>query len=132
LTSRRNVYKRTTGVSGFPGTWESTNEKVNSVFEIEIRPYEEDGLALITPAEKTTLNMKFDGKDYPSTGPGVPKDSVSEGRRLNERSLERIDKIAGKITDKQEIELSPDLKTMTMTVHATGQSEPSILVFDRE
>jgi hypothetical protein len=53
------VYKRTAGASGFPGTWESTNEKVNSVFEIEIRPYEDDGLAFITPAQQTTLNMNF-------------------------------------------------------------------------
>jgi hypothetical protein len=126
------AYKRTAGSSGIPGTWESTNEKVDSVYEIEIRPYQNDGLAFITPAQKTTLNMKFDGKDYPSTGPGMPQGSVSQGRRLNERSLERIDKIQGKVTDKQQIEVSPDLKTLTMTVHATGQSEPSILVFERQ
>ena len=35
------VYKRTAGTSGFAGTWESTSEKVNSAFEIAIRPYED-------------------------------------------------------------------------------------------
>ena len=126
------VYKRTAEASGFPGTWESTSEKVNSVFEVEIRPYEGDGLAFVTPAQQTTLNMKFDGKDYPSTVPNVPKGSVSQGHRLNQRSLERIDKIQEKIIDKQQIEFSPDLKTLTMTVHATGQNEANILVFERQ
>jgi hypothetical protein len=34
--------------------------------------------------------------------------------------------------DTQRIELSPDLKTLTVTVQPTGQSRPNILVFDRE
>jgi hypothetical protein len=40
------VYKRTSAGSGFPGTWESTSEKVNSVFEFQIQRYEGDGLSL--------------------------------------------------------------------------------------
>jgi hypothetical protein len=34
--------------------------------------------------------------------------------------------------DTQQIELSPDLKTLTITVHEVGQGKPNILVFDRE
>ena len=74
------VYKRTAGRSGFSGTWESTSEKVNSVFELEIRPYEEDGLSFIDPAEDSTVNMKFDGKDYPNEGPDATSGSTSSGR----------------------------------------------------
>jgi hypothetical protein len=126
------VYKRTAGSTGFPGTWESTSEKVNSVFEFQIRPYDEDGLSFINPAQNSTKNMRFDGKDYPSQGPNVVPGSTSSGRRVNERTLEMADKINGKITDTQHIELSPDLKTLTMTVQPVGQSKPNILVFDRE
>lgn len=51
---------------------------------------------------------------------------------MNERTLELTVKINDKVTDTRQIELSPDLKTLTMTVHPVGQSEPNILVFDRE
>lgn len=126
------IYTRTEGGSGFPGTWESTNEKVNSAVELNIEPYEEDGLAFINPAQDTTKKMKFDGKDYPNLGPSVPAGSASSGRRVNERTLEMTDKIQGKVRDTQQIELSPDGKTLTMTVHPVGRSKPNILVFDQE
>jgi hypothetical protein len=126
------VYKRTAGISGFPGTWESTSEKVNSAFEIQIQPYEEDGLSFINPAQGTTQNIKFDGKDYPNRGPNVASGSVSSARRVNDRALEMTDKIESKIRDTRQIELSPDLKMLTVTVHPVGQSKPNVLVFDRE
>lgn len=126
------VYKRTAGGPGFAGTWESTSEKVNSVFELQIRPYEGDGLSFITPAEGSTENVKFDGKDYPNLGPNVAPGSASSGRRVNERTLEMTGKIKDKVIDTQQITLSPDGKTLTMTVHNAGRSKPNILVFDRE
>jgi len=126
------VYKRTAGDSGFVGTWESTSEKVNSVYELQIRPYEGDRLSFITPAEDETLNIRLNGKDYPNMGPDVVPGSASSGRRVNRRTLEMTDKIKDKVMDTRQIELSPDLKTLTMTVHPMGQSKPNILVFDRE
>ena len=126
------VYERTAAGSGFPGTWESTSEKVNSVFEFQIQPYEGDGLSFITPAEHETQNMRFDGKDYPNVGPDVPPGSASSGGRVNERTLEMTDKIKGKVMNTRQIKLSPDLKTLTMTVRGGNQSKPNILVFERE
>jgi len=73
------VYKRTAGTSGFSGTWESTSEKVNSVYEVQIQPYEGDGLSFITLAKHETQNMKFDGKDYAKVGPDVVPGSASSG-----------------------------------------------------
>ena len=43
------IYKRTAGTSGFPGTWESVTEQVNSSFELQIQPYQDDGLSFIYP-----------------------------------------------------------------------------------
>ena len=77
--------------------------------------------------------MKFDGNDYPDLDPNGDTGSASSGRRVNERSLEITEKFKGKITGTRQIELSTDLKTLTMTVRLVGQSRPkSILVFDRE
>ena len=126
------VYTRTAGTAGFPGTWVSTSEKVNSVFEFQIQPYEDNGLSFIDPGEQTTQGMKFDGKDYPILGPNVPAGAAHSGRRLNERTIELTNKLKEKVTDTREIELSPDLKTLTMTIHPSGRSEPNVLVFDRE
>ena len=126
------VYKRTAGSSGFAGTWESTSEEVNSVFVLKVRAYEGDGLSFVNPAEGVTKSLKFDGKDYPNEGPTVAPGSVSSGRRVNERTLQLTDKMNGKTVGTEEIELSPDHKTLTMTAHAEGRSKPNILVFDRE
>jgi len=126
------VYQRTTAGSGFAATWDSVSEKMNSVFELQIQRFEGDGLSFITPSEKQTRNLRFDGKDYPDAGPDVPPGSASSGRRVNERTLEMTDKIKGKVMDTRQVELSPDGKTLTMTVHPAGQRKPNILVFDRE
>jgi hypothetical protein len=53
-------------------------------------------------------------------------------RRVNGRTLEITDKINGKIMDTQQIKLSCNLKTLTITVHTAGRSEPNILVFERQ
>jgi len=126
------VYQRTAGKSGFAGTWESISEQVNFVFVRKVQPYEGDGLSFINPAEEVTKSLRFDGKDYPKHGPNVAKGSVSSGRRVNERTLEITDKINGKTTATEQIEISSDHKTLTMTVHAVGKSKPDILVFERE
>ena len=127
------VYDRTAGSSGFTGTWDSDSEKVKAGIELQIEPYEGDGLSFNGPHADMTKNMKFDGNDYPDLDPDADKGSASSGRRVNERSLEITDKFKGKITGTRQIELSADLKTLTMTVHLEGQNRPkSILVFDRE
>jgi len=51
---------------------------------------------------------------------------------VNERTLEITYKTKGKIGDTQTMELSSDLKTLTMTRHMVGQSEPYIEVFERQ
>src|SRR5258708_5467912 len=127
------VYERTAGSSGFPGTWDSESEKVKAGIELQIQPYEGDGLSFDSPDAEMTKKMKFDGNDYPDLDPNGDTGSASSGRRVNERSLEITDKFKGKITGNRQIELSTDLKTLTMTVRLVGQSRPkSILVFDRE
>ena len=127
------VYERTAGSSGFAGTWDSDTEKVKVGIELDIQPYERDGLSLNSDGAEMTKKLKFDGNDYPDPDPNGDKGSASSGRRANERSLEITDKSKGKITGTRQIELSADLKTLTMTLQLEGQNRPkSVLVFDRE
>jgi hypothetical protein len=47
--------------------------------------------------------------------------------------LEIADKMEGKVGETRQMTLSPDLKTMTVTVRASGLSKPNtIIAFDRE
>ena len=127
------VYERTAGTSGFLGTWDSDSEKVKTGIELQIDPYDSDGLSLNSRDADMTKKMKFDGKDYPDPDPKGNTDSASSGRRVNQRSLEITEKIKGKITGTRQIELSKDLKTLTVTVRLVGQNRPkSVLAFDRE
>jgi hypothetical protein len=127
------VYERTAGNSGFPGTWDSESAKVKAGIELQIQPFEADGLSFKRSDEETAKRIKFDGHDFLDEGPNAAPGAASSGRRVNERSLEITDKSKGKTTGIRQIELSTDLKTLTMTVRLDGQSKPqSVLVFDRE
>jgi hypothetical protein len=127
------VYQRTAGNSGFPGTWDSENATVTAGIELLIQPYEGDGLSLKRSDDKMAKRIKFDGNDYPDLGPNGDTGSAFSGRRVNERSLEITEKFKGKTTGTRQIELSSDLKTLTVTVHLVGQDRPqSIFVYDRE
>ena len=128
------VYERTAGNSGFLGTWDSESAKVKTGIELQIQPYEGDGLSFKRSDEEMVKKIKLDGNDYPDLDPnGGDKGTAYSSRRVNERSLEITNKSKGKITGTSQIELSTDLKTLTMTERLVGQSRPkSILVFDRE
>jgi hypothetical protein len=97
---------------------------------LQVRPYEGDGLSFIEPSTDVTRNVKFDGKDYPNTGPDVTPGSTSSIRQVNEHALEMTYKINGKVLYTQQIELSSDLKTLTVTRLIVGESELNIRVFD--
>jgi hypothetical protein len=128
------VYERTAGNSGFLGTWDSESAKVTKELELQIQPYEGDGLSFKRSDEEMVKRIKLDGNDHPDLDPnGGDKGTAYSGRHVNERSLEITDKVKGKITGTRQIELSTDLKTLTMTERSVGESTPkSILVFDRE
>jgi spermidine/putrescine-binding protein len=122
------VYERRAAGSGFAGTWVSSTAAVNSVIILQVRPYGSNGLSFIIPSQGQTLNVNFDGKDYPN----ADADSASSARRLNAHAVEIIRKSKSKITQTREIKLSPDLKTLTMTVYLAGKDEPYIYIFERQ
>jgi hypothetical protein len=127
------TYRRAAAGSGFVGIWESTSDemKMSGAFEMRIEPFESDGLSFVYPAQKRTRHMKFDGKDYMDEGPNVVPGSAGSGRRVNERTIEVTDKIHGNDIDKEQVTVSADNKTMTITVNPVGATKPNTLVFER-
>ena len=128
------VYERTAGNSGLVGTWDSESAKVAAGIELQIQPYDDDGLSFKRSDEELVQKTKFDGNEYPDLDAnGKDKGSAYSGRRVNVRNLEVTYTRKGKITGMRQIELSTDLKTLTMSERVVGQSRPkSVLVFDRE
>ena len=84
--------------------------------------------------QRDVKKIKFDGNDHPDLDPsGGSRDTAYSGRRVNGSSLEITYELKGKITGSRQIELSTDLKTLTMTERLVGESRPkSVLVFDQE
>lgn len=126
------VYKRTTATSGFSGTWESASVAINFALVIKFQPYGTGGLSLISPASDKPKNLSFDGQDHPNLSSTAPSGSTYSSKRVSERALEVTDKLKGKLVDTQEITLSPDLKTLTLTIHRAGMQTPNIFVFERQ
>jgi hypothetical protein len=124
------VYERRGTGAGFAGDWVSTTAQVDTVFVVQVKPFDGDGLSIVSSAEGTTKNIKFDGKDYSNTGPGGT--IVSSAQRQDERTIALTDKIGGKIVDTREISVSADSNTLTMTVHVPDRSDPNVFVFDRQ
>jgi hypothetical protein len=125
------VYRRTGGGSGFAGTWVSSSEQVNSVVVLKVRAWEGDGLSFISQGGGGTKNVKFDGKDYPNVG-AVVEGVTASAERVNERAVKITDKIGGNVRGTEEISVSDDAKTLTITVHIPGRSEPDVQVFEKE
>ncbi|MGA8763733.1 MAG: hypothetical protein WB562_12780 [Candidatus Sulfotelmatobacter sp.] len=123
--------KRVGSGSGWAGTWQSTEVKISSPDEWEIAAYDGDGLTFNTPAYEDTLSMKFDGKDYEEKGPNVAAGSMSSGKRVSTHTLEVTDKVKGQVMDHTKYVVSPDGKTLTLTIHETGQPNAVTIVYDK-
>ena len=124
------IYQRIGGGSGFAADWRSIKETMNSPYSIQVKEYQGDGLSLITPSQ--TKNVKFDGKDYPNQGPNANRGASASIRRVDERALVLTDKINGKLVDTEAIGVSPNLKTLTITVQIPGRDKPNVMVFERK
>jgi len=125
------VLKRVGTGSGWAGTWESTNVKIGSPDEWQISQYEGDGLTFNNAAEQDVLNIKFDGKDYEEKGPEVAPGSTSSGKRVDSHTLDVTDKVKGEVVDHTKYHISPDGKTLTMTIHDTGQARSISIVYEK-
>ena len=124
------VYQRTGGGSGFAADWQSIKETRNTPLLMEVKTYESDGLSFITPPHRTE-NVKFDGKDYPEEGSSAPGATTS-ARQVDEHDLVITHKFKEKVTVTENVELSADLKTLTITLHFARRDKPDVMVYERQ
>lgn len=124
------IYERRAGTSGFSGTWESTSPQLIPVYELQIQPFDGDGLSLVNSSAGTTKNLTLDGKDHPN--PGVAQGYSTAGHRVNDHAVDLTDEMNGQPFDTQELRVSKDGKSLTITIRQAGRSKPLVLVFDRQ
>jgi hypothetical protein len=126
------VYERTSGEKGLLGGWRDKEVKISSPGTFTIKPSGEDGLVFTSEAYKSRCEAKFDGKDYPCTGPTVPAGFAVTLKRTGPRSFEEVDKQKGKPLFKSTTTVSPDGRTLTEVGAPVGVNEPYTAVYERQ
>lgn len=124
------VYERVGEGTGFAADWRSTKETTNSPFVLDVKAFQEDGLSFVSPMG--TTNATFEEKDHSHEGTATAQVVSKSIRRVDDKTLIITIKRDGKDAATHELALSPDLKTLTMTVRVVGRERPSVLVFERK
>jgi hypothetical protein len=91
-----------------------------------------DGLTISIPDFKITSDVKFDGKDYPATGPGLPAGLTLAIQKTGPRSFDLTEKQNGKPLFQLSFTVSDDGKTLTETGGPVGVNEKFKAVYDRQ
>jgi hypothetical protein len=126
------VYERIAGDRGLLGGWKDQKVKISSPGTILFKPSGEDGLVFTSVGYKATYEAKFDGKDYPVTGPTVPAGIMVALKRTGPRSFEVLTKQGGKPLFRETLTVSQDGRTLTDVGSAIAVNEPFTAVYDRQ
>jgi len=126
------VYQRISGDKGLLGRWRDKQVKLSAPATLEITPSGQDGLLVKSVGYKWTSDAKFDGKDYPVTGPTVPAGVTVVLKHTGLRSFELLMKQSGKPLFRETYKVSQDGRTLTVAGSAVAVNEPYTEVFERQ
>jgi hypothetical protein len=126
------TYIRTAPGTGLIGGWKSTKVKLSSPNSITIQTDANNGVTLTISGIKATCQARWDGKDFPATGPTVSDGLTLAVSKTGTSSFKLVQKFKDKPIFIAHYKLGPDGTTMTM--HGTnGQGkEPFTEVFDKQ
>jgi hypothetical protein len=119
----------------YTGKWKLNSEKSfypNAARIIEFAEHGSDGLTVKIVDLNAVCEAKFDGKDYPATGPSVPPGYTLAVRKTGGRSFEMTQKMNGKPLYTSTFTASPDGRTLTETDSANSVAEKVKAVYDRQ
>jgi hypothetical protein len=124
------VYLRVSGGPGLGGKWQ-TKTVSGSAGVIEIAQSGTEGLRFKDTDMGMTCDSKLDGKDYPCTGPMMPKGFTIAMKNAPPRSLDITVKKDGTEFFKATYTVAADGKSMTETGGAVANTEKFKVTFDR-
>jgi hypothetical protein len=132
-TSNDNMtFDRVSGGPGLAGKWKTKNLKTSSPQTLSLTPKGSDGLTVSMGNEGGVCEAKFDGKDYPATGPVWPKGWTCVIAKKGANGLDLTWKKDGKDMYKSSLVAGSDGKTLTETGSAAGVSEKYTVVYDKQ
>jgi hypothetical protein len=126
------VYERISGGPGLEGKWKTKNMQSSAPTVLDLQPSGSDGLVINIPDFKINVDLKFDGKDYPATGPGVPPGLTLAIKKTGPRSFDLLEKMNGKPIFNLSFALSADGNTLIETGGAPGVDEKFKAVYERQ
>jgi hypothetical protein len=124
------TYVRTSPGSGLIGGWKSTDVKLSSPNSLTLQSNGND-LTLAISAVKATCHAKWDGKDYPATGPTVTDNVTLAVTRTGPDSFKLVQKTKGKVLVIINYQVAGDGKTMTAKGTDGEGKEPFTQVWEK-
>jgi hypothetical protein len=122
---------RVSGGPGFVGRWRITAVTNLAVGTIQIAPNGVDGVTLTSTESGAVCRAKFDGKDYPLTGPFVGTGETYVMKKTGPGSFEIVEKLNGKPLSTDKVSVSEDGRTLTFDSIAAESHDPTKAVYDR-
>lgn len=125
------TYTRTAPGAGLVGGWKSTKVKLSSPNTITIQTSGSD-VSLTISAVKATCHARWDGKDYPATGPTVPEGITLALSKTGADTFKLVEKHNGKTIAILNYRVAADGKTMHLKGTNGEGGEPFSEVMDKQ
>jgi hypothetical protein len=126
------TYVRTSPGTGLIGGWKSTVVKLSSPNSLTIQTDGADGVTLTLSEVKATCQAKWNGKDFPATGPTVPDGLTLAVSKTGADGFKLVQKAKDKVIMIGHYRVAPDGKTMTLKGTNGQGTEPFTEVFDKQ
>jgi hypothetical protein len=127
------TFDRRSGTSGLIGTWRAKSLTITDQV-LELAPSGADGVTIKLLAVNGICNARFDGKDYPLTGPTMPASTTLALRQTGPRSIKLTQKQDGKTIYASTLTVSGDGRALTEAATAgVGPAARKLTkVYDRQ
>jgi hypothetical protein len=116
----------------YAGKWKAHEGSAGPAKEIEFVANGPDGLTVKILSSKAVCEAKWDGADYPATGPEVPADYTLAIKKTGPRAFEMVQKLKGKVLYVSTFSVSEDNTTLTETDTENSGGARVKVVYDRE
>lgn len=128
------VYERIAGNSGagLVGKWKSKQVQIGSPDTLTIASSGADNVTFSIASQKITCNGKWDGNEYPITGPNVPSGLTLTFHKEGSKAFTAVQKLNGKEIQIEEYKISADGKVLNTKGHDAQGKEPYSIVWERK
>lgn len=130
-----SVYQRASGEGGLLGSWIRNPDKsgISLASTIILEPDGSDGIKFRSVDFKEEYTAKFDGKEYPVTGPNVPPGATVSLKRVDDHTFSETTHLKGESLGESTFTASQDGKVMTETAKPPNpDAEPNVYVFNKQ